>query len=173
MTFGHGAASTGGVSIKGADFGKVDMKTLPSVLPRITALGLKYPIRVAISVACSLGAAFASLALPQLFGQAVNQAHDLLVAGAANAGPARQALLVTAAIVIAASTIRGLLTMTAGYQGRMPESALAGIGHVAAPAACAASLFKPDNFRVFRATPSIRARDCRARSHRRTVREGT
>ena len=117
MTFGHGAASTGGVSIKGADFGKVDMKTLPSVLPRITALGLKYPIRVAISVACSLGAAFASLALPQLFGQAVNQAHDLLVAGAANAGPARQALLVTAAIVIAASTIRGLLTMTAGYQG--------------------------------------------------------
>src|SRR5664279_934625 len=117
MTFGYGAPSTGGVSITTDDFGKVDMKALPRVLPRISAMGMKYPGRVALAVACSLGAAIASLTLPRLFGHAVNQAHDLLMAGAANAGPARHALLMTALLVITASTLRGLLTMTAGYEG--------------------------------------------------------
>ena len=84
--------------------------------------------------------AVASLSLPRLFGRAVNEAQRLLgiaartrdaahasalhTAGAAAdpgraaalAHEARQALLVTAALVILATAVRGLTTMTASYQ---------------------------------------------------------
>ncbi|WP_200937208.1 MULTISPECIES: ABC transporter ATP-binding protein [unclassified Phenylobacterium] len=86
------------------------------MLQRITALSLRYPGRMAIAVACSLGAAVASLTLPKLFGQGVDQAGALLTTGAAHAAEAQAALWTTALLVIAATVIRGVLTMMTGYQ---------------------------------------------------------
>jgi ATP-binding cassette subfamily B protein len=90
---------------------------MPRVLQRITALSFRYPGRMAIAIGCSLGAAIASLTLPRLFGNAVDQAQVLLQAGAAHAGEAQAALWGTALLVIAATVVRGLLTMVSGYMG--------------------------------------------------------
>lgn len=90
---------------------------MPRVLQRITALALKYPGRVSLAIICSLGSAVASLALPRLFGNAVDQAQVLLTAGAGHAGEAQAALWGTALLVIAATIVRGLMTMAAGYHG--------------------------------------------------------
>jgi ATP-binding cassette subfamily B multidrug efflux pump len=95
---------------------RVDVSKMPRVLQRITALSLRYPGRMAIAVACSLGAAVASLTLPKLFGQGVDQAGALLATGAAHAAEAQAALWTTALLVIAATVIRGVLTMMTGYQ---------------------------------------------------------
>jgi len=96
---------------------KVDVSQMPRVLQRITALALKYPGRVSLAIACSLGSAVASLTLPRLFGNAVDQAQVLLTAGAQHAGEAQAALWGTALLVIAATIVRGLMTMAAGYYG--------------------------------------------------------
>lgn len=96
---------------------KVDVSEMPRVLQRITALSLRYPGRMAVAIGCSLGAAVASLTLPRLFGGAVDQAQALLEGGAAHASEAQAALWGTALLVIAATVIRGLLTMMSGYQG--------------------------------------------------------
>ncbi|MDP3855119.1 ABC transporter ATP-binding protein [Phenylobacterium sp.] len=90
---------------------------MPRVLQRITLLALKYPGRVSLAIVCSLGSAVASLTLPRLFGNAVDQAQVLLTAGAAHAGDAQAALWGTALLVIAATVVRGLMTMAAGYHG--------------------------------------------------------
>ncbi|MDP3747755.1 MAG: ABC transporter ATP-binding protein [Phenylobacterium sp.] len=90
---------------------------MPRVLQRITALALKYPGRVSLAIICSLGSAVASLALPRLFGNAVDQAQVLLTAGAGHAAEAQAALWGTALLVIAATIVRGLMTMAAGYHG--------------------------------------------------------
>ncbi|MBP7701583.1 MAG: ABC transporter ATP-binding protein [Phenylobacterium sp.] len=96
---------------------RVDVSKMPRVLQRITARALNYPGRMALAIGCSLGAAAASLTLPRLFGQGVDQAGALLKAGAAHAGEAQGALWTTALLVIAATVIRGVLTMMTGYQG--------------------------------------------------------
>ncbi|HEY9217724.1 MAG TPA: ABC transporter ATP-binding protein [Phenylobacterium sp.] len=96
-------------------FGQVDVKAMPGVLKRIIALAMHYPGRVALAVGCSLGAAVASLTLPKLFGHAVDQSTKLLAAGATHADEARNALLITAGLVILASTVRGFLTGFAGF----------------------------------------------------------
>src|SRR5512141_796161 len=100
MAYGYGAVPTGGVSITNPDFGQVDVRQLPKVIPRIVALAMRYPARVAIAIGCSLGAAVASLTLPRLFGSAVNQTSHLL--GSHNVAAAQHQLLITAAIVIVA-----------------------------------------------------------------------
>lgn len=105
-----------GARIPASDPARVDVSQMPRVLQRITALSLKYPGRMAIAVACSLGAAIASLTLPRLLGSAVDHAGSLLRAGAAEAQEAQGALWVTAGLVIAATVIRGFLTMITGYQ---------------------------------------------------------
>lgn len=96
---------------------KVDVSQMPRVLRRITALALRYPGRMALAIGCSLGSAVASLTLPGLFGAAVDQAQTLLSAGAAHAPEARDALWGIAILVIAATVVRGVLTMLAGYMG--------------------------------------------------------
>lgn len=96
-------------------FGQVDVKAMPGVLKRIIRLALRYRGGVALAVGCSLGSAIASLTLPKLFGHAVDQATRLLSQGPAMAESAREALLVTAGLVILASSIRGLLTGFGGY----------------------------------------------------------
>jgi ATP-binding cassette subfamily B protein len=95
----------------------VDVSQMPRVLQRITALALRYRGRMAIAMACSLGAAMASLTLPRLFGHAVDQAQALLRLGPAHGAQAQQALWTIAAMVIGATMVRGVLTMCAGYLG--------------------------------------------------------
>lgn len=96
-------------------FGQVDVKAMPGVLKRIIRLALRYPGRVSLAIGCSLGSAIASLTLPKLFGHAVDQATRLLTQGPALADQARDALLVTAGLVILASSVRGFLTGFGGY----------------------------------------------------------
>jgi ATP-binding cassette subfamily B protein len=95
----------------------VDVSQMPRVLQRISVLALRHRGRMALAIGCSLGAAVASLTLPRLFGAAVDQAQALLSAGADRASEAQAALWTTAILVIAATTLRGVLTMFAGYLG--------------------------------------------------------
>lgn len=95
---------------------RVDVSEMPRVLQRITALSLRYPGRMALAIACSLGAAVASLTLPRLFGSGVDHAQALLKGGVAHAAEAQGALWTTALLVIVASSVRGVLTMITGYQ---------------------------------------------------------
>ena len=97
-----------------ADFGVVDVKAMPRVVRRIVATALaESPGRVALAVVASLGAALASLALPRLLGRAVDLARRL---APGHADLIRHDLLITALLVIAALTTRGLFTMAANYQ---------------------------------------------------------
>ncbi|MFN3512948.1 MAG: ABC transporter ATP-binding protein [Phenylobacterium sp.] len=107
----RGAEPTDSASIR------VDVRQMPRVLQRIAALAMRYPRRMALAIGCSLGSAVASLTLPRLFGQAVDHAQAMLAAGAAQAAEAQGALWTTALLVLAATVVRGLLTMYAGYQG--------------------------------------------------------
>ena len=93
----------------------VDVTAMPSVLVRIAGLALRYPGRMALIAAASLIGAAASLTLPRLFGRAVDQATHLLTDGAAHADAAKHALLISAGLVIAATTVRGFLAMAAAY----------------------------------------------------------
>ena len=95
----------------------VDLSAMPRVLRRITAMAAEHPWRMTLAILAALASTVASLALPHLFGGAVDRAHEMLSAGPARADAARQALLVTAGLVIVASTVRGLLQMYSGYLG--------------------------------------------------------
>ncbi|MES2343337.1 MAG: ABC transporter ATP-binding protein [Pseudomonadota bacterium] len=92
---------------------------MPRVLQRIVVLAFNYPWLVALAMLCSLGAALASLALPRLLGLAVDQAHSLLTLGAAHADQTQKALLLSAALVIGATIVRGAMTMWSGYLGEL------------------------------------------------------
>lgn len=74
------------------------------------------PWRLSLALACALGSTLFSLATPRLLGSAVDQAHALLMLGAAHAAPARAALLRIAVLLIFVSSLRGILTMVFGYQ---------------------------------------------------------
>jgi ATP-binding cassette subfamily B protein len=128
----------------------VDITAMPRVLRRIALEALRRePWRVALAVLASLGSAVASLSLPRLLGQAVNQAQRLLgiaarttaaaqatvahatgaagdtLRAAASAHMAREALLASAGLVILATVIRGLATMTANYQAEYVSQSVA------------------------------------------------
>ena len=60
---------------------RIDIKVMPKVLARLTRLALRYPHRSAAAILCALGASVFNLVTPRLLGQAVDQAHHLLVAG--------------------------------------------------------------------------------------------
>ena len=104
---------------------------MPKVLRRIVVMTLKAdPWEVALAITCSLGAAMAGLVTPRLFGHAVDQVHTLLVSAqharlahwsAAQASgfesSSRLALIVTAALVIGANALRGVLTGWGGFLG--------------------------------------------------------
>jgi ATP-binding cassette subfamily B protein len=111
----------------------IDVKAMPRVLQRIVVMVLsQQPLQMTLAVLCSLGAAVATLMVPRLFGRAVDQAKSLLTAVthaqaahetaaqvAALAAQAKHALLISAILVIVASSIRGVLTGLGGYQGEM------------------------------------------------------
>lgn len=96
-----------------SDAQTVDVSAMPAVLARIAGLALRYPARLTLAVVTALLGTVASLALPRLLGRSVDQALHL----AAHPDAARRALLISAALVILATTLRGLLTAAAGYQG--------------------------------------------------------
>src|ERR1700685_407900 len=102
----------------------IDVKAMPHILRRIVVIALQTdPLQVALAIGCSLGSVVASLAVPRLFGNAVDQIAGLLKAlGHARAihlSAAQQHLLavqsanalwISAALVIGVSIVQGLLT---------------------------------------------------------------
>jgi len=110
---------------------QVDLRAMPKVLQRIGVMTLKTdPRGVALAMLCSFGAAIMGLTIPRLFGHAIDlvtsdlkaEQHVKAVHMAAirvtglESGFLR-GLLVIAALVVAASSVRGLLTGYAGYEG--------------------------------------------------------
>jgi ATP-binding cassette subfamily B protein len=129
---------------------EIDVAAMPRVLRRIAMEAARAePWRVVLATGASLGAALASLSLPPLLGRAVNEAQRLLgiaarasaaakavaahAAGAASdtlraaalAQEARHALLVSAALVLLATAVRGVMTMTANYQSEYVSQSVA------------------------------------------------
>jgi len=95
---------------------QIDLRAMPKVLQRIVVMTLKTdPRGVVVAMLCSLGAAAMGLATPKLFGHAVDQVVAELKT-ATHPG-FLSALMFTAALVIAASAMRGLLTGYGGYEG--------------------------------------------------------
>jgi ATP-binding cassette subfamily B protein len=108
----------------------IDVKAMPHILRRIVVTALKVdPVQVILAVLGSLGAAVATLAVPRLFGLAINQITGLLKAvelahktpsAAAQAavleGRSMHALWIAAILIVIASTIQGLLTGVSSYQ---------------------------------------------------------
>lgn len=114
---GRGAASPEGPTL--SDVARVDARAMPRVLQRIVRLAFRYPGLVFLAMGCSLGSALASLTLPRLFGRSVDQAHHLLAGAAADPEVARHALWVSAGLIIAATVVRGVMTMLSGYLGEL------------------------------------------------------
>jgi ATP-binding cassette, subfamily B, multidrug efflux pump len=124
-----GSLTLAGVPQESSDpvLARVDVKAMPRILGRLTRLALRYPGRSAAAVGCALGAAVFNLMTPRLLGQAVDEAHRLLLGGALHADAARTALLGTALLIVAACTLRGTLT---GLQGYLGESIAQRVGCV-------------------------------------------
>lgn len=87
------------------------------ILWRIITLCLRHRGRVAIAVGATLVAALFQLAVPQLLGNAVDEALSLLDTENAAATAARAALFQTAALLLGASILRGLFTLIHNYMG--------------------------------------------------------
>jgi ATP-binding cassette subfamily B multidrug efflux pump len=108
----------------------IDVKAMPHILRRIVTMAFKTdPLQVVLAIGCSLGSAVASLAVPRLFGHAVDQVSALLKAleharvthaaaavQSAIAAHSEQALWVSAGLVLAVSVVQGLLTGFSGFQ---------------------------------------------------------
>lgn len=92
-----------------------DAEAMPKVLRRIVVLALRHRLLVAGAIGSSLLAAVAGLTLPKLYGRAVDQAQHLLAHGAHGGEPTREALVVTAALVVVTAATRGLLTGLSGF----------------------------------------------------------
>ena len=97
-----------------ADF---SLDAVPRVLGRLTRLALNYPGRSALAVGSALGTAVLNLVTPRLLGGAVDQAHLVLAGSQADRAATGTALLVTAGLIVLASSARGLLTGLQGYLG--------------------------------------------------------
>lgn len=95
------------------------------VLGRVTGLILRYRWRVAIAVAATIIAALFQLTIPPLLGSAVNSALGLLGTAAVDVATARSALMLTAALLLGASILRGAFTLVQNYSGEA-------IGHLLA-----------------------------------------
>ena len=116
-----------------------DVKAMPHILRRIVIMALRLdPVQVILAMLCSLGAAVAGLTVPHLFGGSINQVEALLkatqIAQHAHMAAAQQtqlearsvhALWIAAALIIAATTVQGLLTGLGGYQGERVSQTVA------------------------------------------------
>ena len=127
MTDSYGAPPGGPPSVETRP--QIDVKAMPHILRRIVLMALRMePLQVALAILSALGAAVASLAVPRLFGRAVDQVSGLLNALerardahqaaklALLTAQAEHALWISAALVVGVSVIQGLLTGLSGYQ---------------------------------------------------------
>jgi ATP-binding cassette subfamily B protein len=130
MAYSYGAgAPTGGpagVQVRA----QIDLGAMPHILRRIVVMALRIePLQVVLAIGCALGAAVANLAVPRLFGVAVDQvkhvydvvrkahvAHLDLAQQHFIESHAIQGLWISGAIVIGVSLVQGVLTGLSGYQ---------------------------------------------------------
>ncbi|MCT9000199.1 ABC transporter ATP-binding protein [Chelativorans intermedius] len=85
-----------------------------SVLLRITRMNLRHPWQVSLAIGSTVIAATLQLMIPRLLGQAVDQTQSVMGGGAAGAA-AQEALWLSALLLLAVSTLRGLFTMLQNY----------------------------------------------------------
>ena len=98
---------------------QIDVKAMPHILRRIVVLALQTdPKQVVLAIVCSLGSAVASLAVPRLFGHAVDQIAALLKAldhaRMVHESAAQQHLLATQsanALWVSAALVIGVTTL--------------------------------------------------------------
>jgi ATP-binding cassette subfamily B protein len=102
----------------------IDVAAMPRILGRILKLAAAHPVRLGLMLVTSAGATAFGVAMPRLLGRAVDRAHGLLAAGAAQAGQANEALAISAALLIGAALVRGLLQMVSGYLGEWVAQAV-------------------------------------------------
>ncbi len=95
------------------DVSKVDA----GVLARITRMAFRNRWRMAAGIAAALAAGIFQLFVPRFLGRAVDEAQGLL-GPASGRELAVEALVTTAALLIAASVLRGLFAMVQNYQGQ-------------------------------------------------------
>jgi ATP-binding cassette, subfamily B, multidrug efflux pump len=86
------------------------------VLARVLRMAARYPARLALATASSLGATCFAIAIPRLLGVAIDRAHSLLAAGPQRQDDALTALTATGLLLVGVSLIRGLLQGLAGFQ---------------------------------------------------------
>jgi len=82
-------------------------------------MAFRYRRRMALAIAATIAAAAFQLLVPQFLGRAIDEAQGL-IAGATEAtarAAAGHALWTTALLLLSASVLRGLFTMTQNYQG--------------------------------------------------------
>lgn len=96
------------------DEGAIDLKAMPQMLRRLSALAFEHPWHIAAALACSFLSVCSALAIPPLLGHAVDQAHGMIAQPEA-AEAARRALLIGALLVLAASIARGVFLMFQGF----------------------------------------------------------
>lgn len=96
------------------DEGAINLKAMPKMLQRLSAMAFAHPWHIAGSLICSFLSVCAALAIPPLLGNAVDQAHGMIAQPEA-ADAARQALLTAALLVLAASVARGVFLMFQGF----------------------------------------------------------
>lgn len=95
------------------DVAKLD----PRVLRRITIMAFKHRWRMALAIGATICAGFFQLFVPQYLGQAVDQAHGLLMNATQDRDAAEAALLTTALLLLGAASLRGFFTMLQNYLG--------------------------------------------------------
>ena len=89
----------------------------PRVLRRITIMAFHHKWRMALAIAATICAGFFQLFVPQYLGQAVDQAHGLLLNAGQNRDVAEAALMTTALLLLGAASLRGFFTMLQNYLG--------------------------------------------------------
>ncbi|MFW5777200.1 MAG: ABC transporter ATP-binding protein [Spirochaetota bacterium] len=86
------------------------------VIGRVTRMAFHYPWRMAAAIGALVVAVVFQLYIPRYLGAAVDDAYGMM-RGTGTMADARQALLVTGALLFGASVLRGLFTMLHNYLG--------------------------------------------------------
>lgn len=85
-----------------------------SILTRITVMAFRHPWQSGAAIGATFIASGFQLMIPQLLGQAVDQAQGIMARGSLGT-QAQDALLWTALLLLGASVLRGLFTMVQNY----------------------------------------------------------
>lgn len=85
-----------------------------SIITRITVMALRHPWQTTFAIGATFIASSFQLMIPQLLGNAIDQAQGIVAGDSANTD-AQDALLITALLLLGASILRGLFTMVQNY----------------------------------------------------------